>query len=309
MNMDERLAPLVMVVVLNWNGLNETRSCLDALGGVTYPRVEIIVVDNGSTDGSVDALRAEYPQVRLLSLSENVGFAGGNNHGLRHALRHGADYVLLLNNDARIAPDAVDVLVQVAQADRRIGVLGPIIYRNDDPQRVESAGGWLNLYTGRFRHFEKLPADQACPYEVDIISGCAMVVRREVMEQVGLLNECYFAYFEDAEWCVRARRAGYRVMAVPEAQVWHRGSAASGGPRAPLRIYYSVRNHLLMVNVQAPARHRLHRAWREVWIIAVYFAYVIVGPVVKSDGLRALVYGIRDYYRGRFGRWEAQSPN
>jgi GT2 family glycosyltransferase len=309
MTMDERLSPLVMVVILNWNGLNETRSCLDALGQITYPRVKIIVVDNGSTDGSVNALRAEYPQVMLLPLSENAGFAEGNNHGLRHALRQGADYVLLLNNDARIAPDAVDVLVQTAQADRQIGILGPIIYRDDDSQHIESAGGWLNLYTGRFRHFETLPANQLRPYEVDMVSGCAMMVRREVMERVGLLNGCYFAYFEDAEWCVRVRRAGYRVVAVPGAQVWHRGSAASGGYHAPLRIYYGVRNHLLMVNAQAPARHRLHRACRDVWIIALNLAYVMVGPVVKGAGLKALVWGIRDYYRGRFGRWEAQSPN
>jgi GT2 family glycosyltransferase len=309
MNVDERLSPLVMVVVLNWNGLNETRHCLDALEKVTYPRVEIIVVDNGSTDGSVDALRAEYPQVTLLPLSENVGFAGGSNHGLRYALRRGADYVLLLNNDARIAPDAVDVLVQAAQADQQIGILGPVIYRDDDLQHIESAGGWFNLYTGRFRHFETLPVNQLCPYEVDMLSGCAMMVRREVIEQVGLLNECYFAYLEDAEWCVRVHRADYRVVAVPGAQVWHRGSAASGGSRAPLRIYYSVRNQLLMVNTQAPARHRLHRTWRDVWIIALNLGYVMVGPVVKSAGLRALVWGIRDYYRGRFGRWKVQSSN
>jgi GT2 family glycosyltransferase len=309
MNMGERLSPLVMVVVPNWNGLNETRSCLDALVKVTYPRVEVIVVDNGSTDGSVDALQAEYPQVMLLPLSDNVGFAGGNNHGLRHALRWGADYVLLLNNDARIAPDTVDMLVQAAQADRQVGILGPIIYRDDGSQHIESAGGRLNLYTGRFCHFETLPADQVHPYEVDMVSGCAMIVRREVMEQVGLLNERYFAYFEDAEWCVRVRRAGYRVVAVPGAQVWHRGSTASGGFHAPLRIYYSVRNHLLVANAQAPARHRLHRAWRDAWIIALNLAYVMVGPVVKGAGLRALVCGIRDYYRGRFGRWEAQSPN
>jgi len=309
MNMDERLSSLVMVVVLNWNGLNETRSCLDELGKVTYPRVKVIVVDNGSTDGSVDALRAEYPQITLLPLPENVGFAEGNNHGLRHALRQGAGYVLLLNNDARIAPDAVDVLVQAAQVDRQIGILGPIIYRDDDSQHIESAGGRFNLHTGRLRHFETLPVNQLCPYEVDMVSGCAMMVRREVMEQVGLLNQCYFAYFEDAEWCVRAHRAGYRVMAVPGAQVWHRGSAASGGSRAPLRIYYSVRNHLLLVNAQAPARHRLHQACRDAWIIALNLAYVMVGPVVKVAGLKALVCGIRDYYRGRFGRWEAQSPD
>jgi GT2 family glycosyltransferase len=305
MDMDERLYPMVVVVVLNWNGLNETRSCLDALGKVTYPKVKVVVVDNGSTDGSVDVLQAEYPQVMLLPLSENVGFAGGNNHGLCHALRQGADYVLLLNNDARIAPDAVDVLVQAAQMDRQNGILGAIIYRDDDSQHIESAGGWLNLYTGRFRHFETLPANQLYPYEVDIVSGCAMMIRREVMEEVGLLNECYFAYFEDAEWCMRVHRAGYRVVAVPGAQVWHRGSAASGGSNAPLRIYYSVRNHLLMVNTQAPARHRLHRAWRDAWIIALNFAYVIVGPVVKVAGLRAFARGICDYYFSRFGRWEA----
>ena len=167
-------------------------------------------LDNGSTDGSVPAIRDGFPMVTVLENGENLGYTGGNNVGLRYALAQGADYVLLLNNDTVLAPDFLRLLVEAAESDANVGIAGPTIYYYDRPALIWSAGGAIDERRGQTRMIGLDAPDEGqfgtLPREVDFVTGCALLVKRPTMERVGLLDERFFTYYEEGEWCVRARR-------------------------------------------------------------------------------------------------------
>jgi GT2 family glycosyltransferase len=244
------MMPRVAIIVLNWNGLVDTLECLESLSHLDYPAYEVVVVDNGSTDGSVPAIRARCPEVAIIETGKNLGYTGGNNAGLRYALVHQAGYFLLLNNDTEVAPDFLHQLVEVAEADPRIGVVGPTIYYHDLPNVIWSAGGAIDWRRGSTRMvgLDEREAGQFGiePRSVDFVTGCAMLVRREVVEHVGMLDERFFAYYEEVEWCVRIARAGYKVVHVPMAKVWHKISPSTQED-LPFVHYYMTRNRLLFL--------------------------------------------------------------
>ncbi len=212
----------VAIIVLNWNGWRDTVSCLVALERLEYPRREVIVVDNGSTDGSVDHIRAAFPTVRLLEAEVNLGFSGGCNLGIRDALDRGFDYVWLLNNDAKADPTALSALVETAEADPRIGATGSVIYHMDRPDTVQEwGGGRVNLWSGRMRIM-------TAPSEPNCLSGCSLLIRAKVLERAGPLDERFFLYWEDTDLSLRIRKLGYRLAVAPASHVHHRGSASTG---------------------------------------------------------------------------------
>ncbi|MDB5099854.1 MAG: hypothetical protein JWM80_4275 [Cyanobacteria bacterium RYN_339] len=224
---------MVTAIILNWNGLAATQRCLAALGG----QARAIVVDNGSTDGSAEQLPG------ALKLAENLGFAGGMNHGL--ALVQDP-YVLLLNNDAELAPDAVEKLVAALEADPTAAAAAPTIYHGHPPDRAQVwfAGGTLSRRTATVHH--QLRPD-AGTHAVSYLSACCLLLRREALAAVGGLPEGYFMYFEDAELCDRLAAAGHRLLWVGAAEAWHAGGASTGSEqaKAPALDYYDVRNSLL----------------------------------------------------------------
>jgi len=225
-------APLVYVIVLSWNGLNDTLACLASLEAVHYSRYQTCLVDNGSTDGTVEVVGARFPQVTVIANPRNLGFAAGNNLGLRHALAAGAGYALLVNNDATLAPDAIRHLVDAAEADPAAGLVGPLICYADRPQVIWSAGGEISLWRGRIAHrgLRQRDAGQFTQtVRVDYATACVLLVRCALLERIGLLDEAYFIYAEDADWCLRAVRAGYHTLFVPRARAWHAVSATSRG--------------------------------------------------------------------------------
>lgn len=253
---------LVFIVILNTNRREDTCALLASLEKSTWPNARVLVLDNASTDGSAPAIRAAYPAVQILSLEKNLGYAGNNNVGIRAALAEGAEWVLVLNEDTILAPDCLSRLVEAGQADQRIGMVGPMVYHFDEPSVIQSAGGemgpnWLA------RHIAQNEPDHGQftqPRPVDWISGCAILVRREVIEQAGMLDERFFYYWEETEWCLRAREAGWRLVHVPQARLWHKGVQREYRP-SPNVTYYATRNWLLMLS-----RHRAPlRAWMYVW--------------------------------------------
>lgn len=233
-------------VVLNWNGLADTRALLPTLARCRVPEGwehRVLVVDNGSTDGSAEALRAEFPWAEVLALGENRRFAGGNNAGLRQALARGADAVMLLNNDTECDPGLLERLLLALDEDPAAGAAAPLIYFAAPTRRIWYAGARCVPALGLAAH-RGLRAEDRGQYRAvertGYLTGCCLLARREAWQAVGGLDERYHIYAEDADWSLRARRAGFRLLFVPTARLWHRVSAASGAA-SPWKIYHRLR--------------------------------------------------------------------
>ena len=227
----------VGIVLLNWNGWDDTRVCLSSLRQLQYANLEVIVVDNGSSDNSVARIREEFPETKVIETGCNLGFAGGCNLGIVCALGQGSDFVWLLNNDARVHPEALQSLVDKARSSPDIGACGSAIYAMDDPYRLEAwGGGYINFWLGRSRHFLHPVPDEA----VDFITGASMLITREVIERVGLLDQRFFMYWEDADFCCRLRAAGWKLAVAGESRVWHKGSSSTGKGSANLDRYFNA---------------------------------------------------------------------
>jgi len=293
-------APRVWVIVLQWNGWEYTRDCLASLAARTYPEAEVVVVDNGSTDGSAEAARAAAgPGVRVIENAENLRFAEGNNVALREALRARADYALLLNNDTLVDPGFLEPLVGFLEAHPRAGAAAPLICYSEPRDRVWFAGGRVSLWLGLTAHRGLRQTDRGqfrAPRRCGYLTGCALLVRREVLERVGMLDPDYYIYAEDADFSLRARRAGYSLWCVPAARVWHRISASSGGGASPFKIY-----HRTAANMRLFARHA--RPWH--WLTwplcaAAYTAAYAAAAVLAGRAALAgaAVRGMWDGLRG-----------
>ncbi len=297
--------PLVSVIVLNWNRLEDSSECLQSVRELAYPELLPILVDNGSTDGSAEALQARFPEAVHVRNARNLGFAEGNNVGIRRALSAGADWVLLLNNDATIAPDAIDHLVEVGLADDRIGVLGPRIYFRDDPTLIWADGGRVDPAQAQPAHLGERESDSSRgrePFEVDYVPGCALMARSEMLARIGLLDPDYFLVFEEADLCARAWSAGYRVVAVPRAKVWHKVSSSFGGPDSTLYLYYYHRNNLIYVR----KRLRGWRRWRGYLVVVKRQAHYVWhlyrrGRPEAASHRRAIARAVGDFLLHRWG--------
>jgi GT2 family glycosyltransferase len=216
---------LVAVIIVNWNGLPFVLSCLQSVLGSDYPYLLVLLVDNGSTDGTVEEVRARLPDVRLLEAGRNLGYAAGNNLGLRDALEAGARYILLLNNDTEIAPDMISALVAEMEQERRIGIASPKIYLQEFPGRLWAVGGVLQSRRVVTLGIDEVDSGQFNDRELDFVFGCGMMIRRDVLERLGLLDTEFRFYYEDIDLCLRARQAGYKIVWVPRAIMWHQNPA------------------------------------------------------------------------------------
>lgn len=299
----------VAVVVLSWNGREYTLACLRSLSEATYRPLELLCVDNGSTDGSADAVAAAFPEVRLLRLPTNLGFAGGMNAGLRAALDAGADAVLTLNNDTVVEPGFVEPLADALAADPLAAAACAQVLFADPPDRVWYAGARWRARRGHHgRHLghgrPRLPSVSP-PFATERACAGAMLVPRAMLAHVGLFDEALFAYAEDVDWSLRARRAGLRVLVVPASVVRHRVSAASGGASAPATIYYNLRNGLTVAERHAPLGRG--GTWlRRVEAVAAHAVQALLAGR-RGDGLRAVREGWRDFRRGRLGPRQGQA--
>ena len=220
--------PKVTVIVPNWNGLGDTIECLESLRRVTYPNCDIVVIDNGSAHDEASVIREKFPEVHLLRNKENEGFVVANNQGLEFALKNNAEYALLLNNDTVVKDDFLSILVGYAAATGTRILAPKILYY--DSGRVWSMGGKISYVTGMTTMIGK--GRESGKYkdvvEPDFVPGCALLTSTEVVRRIGSLDVTYFAYYEDVDWCMRAKRAGYEVKVIPESIVWHKKSATAG---------------------------------------------------------------------------------
>ncbi len=279
-------------VVLNWNGGDDTLAALDSLGDVPA-----ICVDNGSTDGSDLAVEERFPDVELIRTGANLGFAGGNNVGIRRALERGAEWVLLLNNDAVAEPGLPEALERAAELRPDAGLLACLIL-GEDGSTVQYAGASFHPRLGYSGRVETTPPSSA--RDVDRADGAAVAVSRAAADRVGLLDDALFLYVEDVDWSLRMRAAGFAVVLVPDARVRHKGSAATGGRVSTVNLYYDTRNTIVVDERHAPLPAGL-RGLRRVVVVAAHLAQAAT-HAARIDAARAVLAGWRDARAGRLGQ-------
>lgn len=235
--------PKVGIILINYNGLELTRDCVDSILSSTFNNWRILVIDNASSDGSSLALRGEFASVATVILSErNTGTSGANNLGLHWAFSHGCDYALILNNDTVLPKNSLSELIEHADSE---GVTVPSIAFYSEPTRAWYAGGHFDVF-GTARHEGKgdLIDTRSGDRYVSYAPTCCFLISKNAYNKVGLFDETYFMYWEDVDYCIRLNREGVKIKYVPSAVILHKVSASSGGEGNPLSGYYSIRNRL-----------------------------------------------------------------
>lgn len=298
--------PRVSVVLVNWNRAQDTLECIRSLRESIYPGFEIIVVDNGSSDDSIERISQESGELILLEAGDNLGFTGGNNLGIQYAIEHGADYVLLLNNDTIIASDALEKMVKVAESDSRIGIVSPKILFYDRPKMVWFGGSEFDrrFITARMIGYGVKDAGQFDQdREIPFASGCVMLIRRSVIEAVGLLWNGFFAVMEDIDFGLRVAKEGYRIIYFPSAVVWHKESMSAGGHDAPQYVYYQTRNKFFLNGRWAGSLSRF--AIAEIYALLYSLKRMLrFAWQRKWRSILGILYGVWDGVTGQSGRRE-----
>jgi GT2 family glycosyltransferase len=292
--------PSVAVIVLNWNGTEDTLECLSSLACLDYPRYEIVVVDNGSQPSPRERITGEFPLFTYIETGVNLGYAGGNNVGIRHALAGGHEYVFVLNNDTIVERDVLRQAVAVAEADPLIGVVGVKIVAWDQPERVWVAYGQVTYRQGLVRLIGYYGQDDGAfdtQLDVEWVPGTAMLLRRQALETVGLFDEEFFAYHEDVDWCTAAWEHGFRVVFAPQPRIYHKGHRSSGGKGyVTPRQYLAGRNMVLYVRKHATTLQLAKFiAFQLVTVPLQYLRRWVSG---EQAGVTAKVRGMLDGARG-----------
>ena len=313
------MAESVTIIVLNWNRPEDTLACVASLRAMRGPAFDLLLVDNGSTDQSAARLRAALPDVPLIANATNLGFAEGNNVGIRQALAHGAAHVLLLNNDTVVDPGMLEGLLAAAKAHPRAGFLGAKIFYHAAPERIWMGRPDWDPQTCRFTHAGLNAPDASAGLDTvapaAYACGCAMLVRAETIAQIGLMDPRFFCYYEEVDWCFRGARQNWHSLYVPAAKVWHKVSASSaGGKQSPVVRYFRTRNSLLWAsrNLAPAQRRRVFRnmaaetfdglGWQEQGAAArMQRAYWNLLTIQRDPLMRAWRRGVLDYLLGRFG--------
>lgn len=284
----------VSVVIVNWNGREDTLACLDSLFPLYKKHgILVIVVDNGSNDGLIDTLKTSYPWVFPIRLPKNIGFAGGNNKGIKKALEDGSEFIWLLNNDTVVDKNALSILDGFR--DSSVGACGSKIYfmkgreyhknrykKQDLGKVLWYAGGsidWDNMYASHRGVDEVDHGQYDRREETPFITGCSMMLRKSVIEKIGFLNESYFMYFEDLEYCLRMQKHGYKTVYVPSSIVWHKNASSSGGSGSTFHEYYQTRNRLVLGLQYASPRTKAA-------LLGEAMRFLVKGPSLKRQAIR-----------------------
>lgn len=286
----------VGIIILNWNGMQDSLKCLESLTKITKEEFdsEIYVIDNDSSDNSVQAIKNKFPNVDLLVNSENLGYSGGNNVGINKALGRGVDYILLLNNDTIVAPTFLDELVKFSKNHKEVGIIGPVLKFKKGFEVFYDLGGKINKFIGRTSHNKVSLLTGELPREADYLSGACLLIKKQVFATLGVLEPSYFFGFEDVELCLKAREKGFKIYIVPTALVEHLISSSIGAT-SPLKTYYLLRNNLLFVyrNFSLPFTISSY----------LYLAVLSVKIFINSPrNLNSLKDAWWDFLRGKTGK-------
>ncbi len=273
----------IAIVLVNWNGFDHTIKCIDSLRTVSYSRASIVLVDNGSEEKELERLR-EIPNVILIENEKNLGFTGGNNVGIKYAYESGFDFIMLLNNDTTVEPGFIEPLIN--ELEESVGAVQPKIYSMHDREQIWSAGGRFKAWIGLPVTIGEGSKDNGQFDEIktlDWITGCCLTFRREMVDEVGYLDDTYFILFEDADWSLRARSKGYNLLYIPDSKIYHFESATAvsrkkgkEGYRSPFRQYINIRNHLFLVRKHVPAKFMFSAAIYQMVKITKFLVYYVL---------------------------------
>jgi GT2 family glycosyltransferase len=297
-------SPKVGVVIVNYNGFEYTAECVKSILASSYDNLDVIVVDNASTDGSVEKLGDLFrTEITLLRSEKNIGFAGGTNIGIKTAVDRGCEFVLLLNNDTIVDEFLIQNMVH-SSIENGNALIAPKIFYFDESDVLWFAGGFIDWKKGIGIHYGM--NCQECDAfnvqkEIDFATGCCILVPKKTFDNVGLLDEAYFLYFEDTDFSVRVKRAGMRIVYEPSAVLWHKVSSTTGRGETKVAIYYGDRNRLFF-NRKFNNKH-----WFE---FSAYFALSRILKILiwalhgEFWKIRLLYLAISDFLSGKMGNRE-----
>jgi GT2 family glycosyltransferase len=251
--------PKIGIVILNYNNQSDTMDCLSSLFEVDYSNFLVIVVDNGSTSSPLPLIKQNFPAVLTIQNEENFGFAGGSNIGIQEALKKRCDYILLLNNDTKVDKKMLNAFIKAANEKPLGGIFGGKILRFSEPDIIDHFGGFWDKSKGDFSSIGAGSPLSSNQYnnmsKVDYVCGCLMLIKKEVIEKIGLLEPDFFLLWEESDFCFRAKKAGYEIWTVPEALIWHKVSASFTGGKIHTD-YYWWRNRLLWIRRNLPINEK-----------------------------------------------------
>jgi len=296
------MKPSVAIIIVNWNNYKDTSQCLDSIRSIDYPNYQLIVVDNGSKDKSDDNLYKNYPEIILLKNYENLGFTGGCNKGIKYALENNFRYLMLLNNDTIVTNTFLTSLVEFIESDDKIGAIQPKIMFNHDRNLIWNASGSFNAFLTKTTTLGENEIDQGQfdnSRQTDWITGCCFLIRTSVVKKIGLLDQRFFAYYEDTDWSMKIQQLGLKMFYEPMSVIYHKVgmSDKNHGPHnegnvSPFSHYLGVKNHLFLVRRYAKGVNLLGSWFYQFVKLSGYLFYFILrGRFIK---LKFVIRGIRD---------------
>ena len=286
--------PKIAIIIINWNTYQLTFNCLKSLKACTYKNKTIFLVENGSKDGSGDKIALEFPDINFIKNEINEGFTGANNKALKVILKQNFDYVLLLNNDTEVKPNFLSLLEARMDSDQNLAATQPLILDFPNKNTIWNGGGSFNTFFGLSKtRYNGLIYKPQLKIETftEWISGCCILVKIEVIKEVGLLDNRFFAYFEDVDWSIRMTKLGYKLGVVPKSIIYHQSSGSTKmnntsneGNLSPYAHYLNVRNHIYLIK-----KHTFFFNSFGCWIYQI---------------LKITSYSIYFILRGRFGKFK-----
>lgn len=304
----ESSLPKVIIILLTYNRLGDMIECIDSLQRCTYPSMELLLVDNGSTNGTYEKLQKRYPRIAMISTGRNLGYTGGINIGLTHALKRTPQYVLILNEDTVVEPGFLEPMIEALHNHPNAAVACGTICCHHDRSRLWYAGGRLIPWRGLAVHDHKGKPTSVIrkhgPQKVSFVTGCMLLLRSSAIPDIGLEDERFFLYLDDIELSARIGMKGYELLYVPESIIYHKVLGERDSPR---KLYYSVRNRLLLIESAFPSTKLIASAY----YLAVIAAKMSVWVIKNPDFFKAARSGLTDYFKRQFGegRGIALFPN
>ena len=289
-------SPKALIIILNWNNASDTINCLDSLKHIDWSNYEVILIDNASTDGSVEKIRELFPEITIVENEKNLGVAGGRNVGIDLALEQINDdrtetpeYILFLDNDTKVDKRFLTEMLEKAKSDRRIGVLNPKICYLGEPNRIWSAGGRLNFSRCEITlrgidECDEGQYDETC--DIDWALGCVYLITKDALQTVGKFDPIFGLYCdEEIDWCIRSKKAGYRIVYVPKSKIWHRYSKTMPGANYH---YQKVRNHLILMR-----RYASFAQWLSFMFLFPFITVRAVIHQIRYGSVRNIIYMFR----------------